>query len=51
MGVGMGQFPTSQHLASWTDASPGDHESEGKRKSTRKTKGSSHIKSAMCEIT
>lgn len=47
--VDMGQFPTSQHLASWTGVSPGNHESAGKRKSTRSTKGNPHIKSAMCE--
>jgi transposase len=49
IGVDMKQFLTSQHLASWAGVSPGNHDSAGKRKSTRTTKGNPHIKSSMCE--
>lgn len=49
LGVDMGQFPSSQHIASWVGVSPGNHESAGKRKSTKTTKGNPHIKSALCE--
>ena len=49
IGVDMMQFPTSQLLASWAGVAPGNHESAGKRKSTRTVKGNPHIKSAMCE--
>jgi len=45
--VDMSQFPSSERLPSWAGLSPGDHESAGKRKSTRATKGNPHIKSAF----
>lgn len=49
MGADMSQFHSSKHLASWAGLSPGNHESAGKRKSTRSVNGNPHIKSALCE--
>ncbi|EPR26686.1 Transposase [Geobacillus sp. WSUCF1] len=38
MGTDMSVFETPERAASWTGLSPGNHESAGKRKSTRTTK-------------
>ncbi|PEP91768.1 transposase [Bacillus toyonensis] len=43
----MRQFPSAQHLASWAD---GNHESAGKKKNSRTTKGNPHIQSMLCEV-
>jgi transposase len=49
IGVDMGRFPTSSHLASWAGLCPGNHESAGKQKSGRATKGNGALRSALCE--
>jgi transposase len=49
MGVDMGRFPTSGHLASWAGLCPGQHESAGKSKSGRARKGNSALRVALCE--
>jgi transposase len=49
MGVDMGRFPTSGHLASWAGLCPGQHESAGKSKSGRARKGNGALRVALCE--
>lgn len=49
MGVDMGVFPSASQAASWAGVSPGNHESAGKRKSGRVTKGNVYLKTALVE--
>ncbi len=49
MGVDMSRFPTPGHLASWVGLCPGNHESAGKRKTGRATKGNPALRSSLCE--
>jgi transposase len=49
LGTDMSVFPTSGHLASWAGMCPGSHESAGKRKSGKTTKGSHWLRAALTQ--
>jgi len=49
IGVDMGRFPTSGHLASWAGMCPGNHESAGKHKGGRSRKGSKWLGAPLAE--
>lgn len=47
IGVDMGRFPTSGHLASWAGMCPGNNESAGKRRSGRMNEGDKWLKRTL----
>jgi len=49
IGVEMSQFPSDKNLSSWAGMCPGNHESAGKRKSGKTTKGSRYLRTALVE--
>jgi transposase len=49
IGVEMSRFPSDGHLASWSGLCPGNHESAGKRKSGKTTKGNAYLRSALVQ--
>ncbi len=49
LGVDMSVFSCASRAAAWTGVSPGNHESAGKRKSGRVTKGNVYLKTALVE--
>jgi transposase len=49
VGLDMGQFASAAHLASWVGMSPGNHESAGKRKSGKTTKGNQWLRTSLVQ--
>ena len=50
IGTNMDQFPKAAHLSSWVGMSPGNHESAGKRKSGRTTKGNQWLRATLVQV-
>ncbi len=49
LGTDMSRFPSSAHVGSWAGLAPGQHESAGKRKSTRIRDGNKYLRSALIQ--
>jgi transposase len=49
LGTDMSRFPSHRHLSSWAGLAPGQHESAGKRKSTRIRDGNTYLRSALIQ--
>lgn len=49
IGVEMSNFPSAKQLASWAGMCPGNHESAGKRKRGRTTKGNRYLRAMLVQ--
>jgi transposase len=50
IGTDMTAFPTAGHLASWAGLCPGNHESAGKRRTGKTTKGSRWLRTTLVQV-
>ncbi len=49
LGTDMSRFPSTRHVGSWAGLAPSQHESAGKRKSTRIRDGNKYLRSALIQ--
>lgn len=49
LGCDMSRFASAEHAASWAGLAPGQHESAGKRRAVRITKGNRYLKAALIQ--
>jgi transposase len=49
LGTDMSRFPSAAHAASWAGLAPSQHESAGKRKSTRIRDGNRYLRAALTQ--
>ncbi|AJY73726.1 IS110 family transposase [Paenibacillus beijingensis] len=50
IGTNMSEFQTEKHIASWASVCPGNNESAGKKRSSKKNKGNKNLKAVLCQV-